>query len=227
MEKDKIEETNNDRCYTVYMHTSPSGKRYVGITSLPLEKRWQKGYGYRNQIFYRAVQKYGFDNIKHEVLFEKLTKEEAEEKEIELISFYKSDDCRYGYNVAHGGNSMGMHSEETKRKIGEASRNISNETRIKMGNSRRGKHHTEETKTKIKESLSCIRGSNHPHSRRIYQYDVSGSLIRVWEYIKQIYEELNFDPSSIVRCCRHKQFTSYGYIWRYTDDENNEFRQAI
>ena len=28
----KIEETNNDRCYTVYMHTSPNGKRYVGLT---------------------------------------------------------------------------------------------------------------------------------------------------------------------------------------------------
>lgn len=32
--------------YTVYMHTTPNGKRYIGITAQTVERRWQNGYGY-------------------------------------------------------------------------------------------------------------------------------------------------------------------------------------
>ena len=31
--------------WTVYRHISPSGKVYVGITSMQPELRWSKGYG--------------------------------------------------------------------------------------------------------------------------------------------------------------------------------------
>ena len=43
MKNKMIKETDNDRCYTVYMHTSPSGKRYIGITSTSVEERWRNG----------------------------------------------------------------------------------------------------------------------------------------------------------------------------------------
>lgn len=110
---------DNDKCYTVYMHTSPSKKRYIGITSLPAKRRWSNGNGYKSQMFYRAIEKYGWDNFKHEILFEGLTKEDAENKEIELIRFYKTDNCNYGYNVDHGGFSVGRMSDETKNKLSE------------------------------------------------------------------------------------------------------------
>ena len=29
--------------YTVYKHTCPNGKIYIGITSMPVEKRWDSG----------------------------------------------------------------------------------------------------------------------------------------------------------------------------------------
>ena len=32
--------------YIVYMHTTPSGKRYIGITAQTVERRWQNGFGY-------------------------------------------------------------------------------------------------------------------------------------------------------------------------------------
>ena len=51
------------------MHTSPSNKKYIGITSLKPEYRWNKGNGYKTQtVFYRAIQKYGWDNFKHEII---------------------------------------------------------------------------------------------------------------------------------------------------------------
>ena len=78
--------------YSVYMHTSPNGKVYIGITSLPVERRWQQGKNYKtSRHFFNAIKKYGWENIKHEVLFCGLTKEEAEQKEIELIAKHKSN----------------------------------------------------------------------------------------------------------------------------------------
>lgn len=72
--------------YKVYCHISPNNKVYIGITQQEPKQRWQGGKGYKeNQYFYRAIQKYGWDNFQHEILFENLTKQEAEKKEIELI----------------------------------------------------------------------------------------------------------------------------------------------
>ena len=77
-----------DKKFMVYKHTFPNGKVYIGITSKKKpNQRWESGTGYsKNQIvMYNAIQKYGWDNIKHEILFENLSKDDACKKEIELI----------------------------------------------------------------------------------------------------------------------------------------------
>ena len=108
--------------YKVYMHTVPNGKGYIGITMLELEGRWKKGKGYENQLFDRAIKKYGWENIKHTVLFSNLTKEQAKEKEIQLIKEHNCTNPKNGYNVTIGGEgSNGFSpSEETRRKISES-----------------------------------------------------------------------------------------------------------
>lgn len=134
--------------YCVYKHTCPNGKVYIGITSTSLEKRWQSGKGYKTQVFYRAIQKYGWDNILHEILFDGLTKKEAEDKEVELIAYYKSNQKDYGYNINNGGSAIGVHSEETKRKISE--KNIGHTVN-------RGRVHTEESRRHMSEAHIGIR----------------------------------------------------------------------
>ena len=110
--------------YCVYKHTSPSGKVYIGITCQEPEKRWKNGCAYKNnQHFANAIKKYGWDNFIHEILVIGLTKDEACQKEIELIAFYKSNQSEFGYNRSIGGevNKGWHHTEEAKRKIGKAS----------------------------------------------------------------------------------------------------------
>lgn len=86
-----------------------------------LTRRWQNGQGYRTQpLFSRAIKKYGWDQFSHEVIATGLSKEDAELMEIKLIAKYKTDNPAFGYNIEHGGNTLGTHSEETKRKISEA-----------------------------------------------------------------------------------------------------------
>lgn len=44
--------------YSVYKHTSPSGKVYVGITSLKVQKRWNKGREYLSNIYIKKECNY-------------------------------------------------------------------------------------------------------------------------------------------------------------------------
>lgn len=149
-------ETN--KTYSVYKHTFPNGKVYIGITCMDPKKRWSGGSGYRGQSkIYNAIQYYGWRNIVHDVLCTGLTKEEAEAEEIRLIALYNS--TKNGYNVEHGGNTTGTHSEETKKKISAGNkgknlgRHCSEEQKQRLrelhkgkNNFFYGKHHTEEVK---------------------------------------------------------------------------------
>lgn len=108
--------------YKVYIHKNKiNGKIYVGITSQSVNQRWRNGTNYYgNEYFNRAIKKYGWNNFEHLILFEGLTKEEAENKEIELIKYYNSTNRNNGYNIENGGSAKGKHSEETIKKISES-----------------------------------------------------------------------------------------------------------
>lgn len=107
--------------YKVYMHLFPNGKRYIGITSQELHSRFDNGNGYKGNPMKRAIKKYGWENIKHFLLFDNLTKDDAEKKEIELIKKYNSNNIKYGYNIASGGHSSNgcKHSDITKKKMSD------------------------------------------------------------------------------------------------------------
>ena len=168
-----------DRDWCVYIHTSPSNKKYVGITGQkPPEKRWDEGRGYsHNAYFSSAIKKYGWDNFKHEIIAEDLTASEAEEMERSLIQKYNTMNRKYGYNLTSGGEvgkrysedakrniSLSLrgekhpnygkhHSEETKRKISEAQigKEISEETRKKLSEANKGRTYSEEYKQRMSE----------------------------------------------------------------------------
>ena len=105
------------RNYTVYKHTTPSGKVYVGITGMDVLRRWDNGRGYRKQVFRFAIDKYGWENITHEILEEGLTLEEANERERFYIALYDSSNPVHGYNVDLGGDNLGSFSESHKEKL--------------------------------------------------------------------------------------------------------------
>lgn len=103
--------------YCVYMHTSPSNKRYIGITCQSTDERWRNGDGYKRCTgFYRAIQKYGWGNIKHEVLLSNLSFEEATSAEKDYIKKYKTHNKYYGYNCTDGGEGVcGWKANEEQR----------------------------------------------------------------------------------------------------------------
>lgn len=140
--------------YSVYMHTCPNGKRYVGITSVGVEERWNAGRGYKKQVFGRAVSKYKWHNICHEVLLTKLSKSEAVHWERFFIAMFRTEDLRYGYNCDSGGSLGKTVSDETRKKLSFVARKPwkNEDFREKMSALRKGRYHTPEAKKKISKS---------------------------------------------------------------------------
>ena len=140
--------------WTVYRHIAPNGKSYIGITSKKPRKRWLNGKGYNPKFpFGKAIEKYGWENIKHELLDTNLTEYEAKCLEEYYIFSYRTyvgfSDCN-GYNCTLGGEgSLGyIASEEARKKISE-----SNKGRTVWNKGKKGKqHHSEETKIKMSEA---------------------------------------------------------------------------
>lgn len=162
--------------YCVYAHTSPSGKKYVGQTGRKPEQRWgknginylaKKNDKYIHSAFAKAILKYGWDNIEHEIIASNLTKEEADNFEKLLIEKLNTMNPKYGYNCKEGG-SHGSLSEESKRKLSESTKgekshmygkHLSEETKKKISNSRKGTLSSEETKRKISDAT---KGESNP-----------------------------------------------------------------
>ena len=112
-----------EKPYCIYKHISPSGKVYIGQTKQKnLNKRWRNGniYGYcQMSIFRKVIDKYGWENIQHEIIEEGLTKQEADLRECYWIQYYK--ELNLSYNVSNGGDGCSRKmSDETKEKIARA-----------------------------------------------------------------------------------------------------------
>lgn len=194
--------------YTVYMHVFPNEKKYIGITSGNVEQRWSNGFGYSSQYVFYAIVKYGWDNIKHYILFYNLTKKEAEEKERELIREYDTTIHGNGYNVDNGGSNKGKHSEETKKKISE---------------SKKGRELDEATKKKLRIAMTderkekMIKASVEKCSKPVICIETN----TIYKSISEAHRETGADMSAISNCCKKKKRykTAGGYHWEYVSQE--------
>lgn len=147
-----------------------NGKVYIG-QSVDIDKRKREHFNnYKREenkhyILYKAINKYGINNFKFEVICECLI-EELDDLEIKYIKLYDSYKAN-GYNMTLGGGGVrGLkpwlgrhHTQETKNKIRKShmGKKLSDETIEKLkiinkGNKRRlGISHTKETIEKLRE----------------------------------------------------------------------------
>ena len=70
-------DTTMNKKYVVYEHITPDGMYYFGQTQ-NVERRWSNnGAEYKGTSLYPYIEKYGWDNIQHIILFRDQTKEDA------------------------------------------------------------------------------------------------------------------------------------------------------
>ncbi len=250
--------------YCVYVHTSPSGKKYVGQTGQKPERRWgkdgayylrkKKNGEYGQRYFAYAILKYGWENFEHEIIADNLTKEEADNFEKLLIIKLDTKNPKHGYNLKDGGYGGGF-SEEVLKRMGEShkgkkqseetirkrfenlrgenhpnyGRPLSEETKQKVSDANKGennhnygKHFTEEHKKKIRQSLK---------KQKVAQYDLQKNLIKIWNSMSDVERELGISKGNVSACCKKKNKTAGGFIWKYYDkgsvDELHVWNKSI
>ena len=235
-----MEETKN---YTVYMHVNKiNNKKYIGITKTSVNKRWGRdGCGYRSDkqsVFCRALQKYGWDNFEHVILYENLSQDEACNMEIKLIKEYKTQDSNFGYNVQPGGqlgNDGVVFSEESKKKMSEAHKGKkltdehkkkisegckghnpcvhSEETKEKLSRINTGKTLSDDTKNKISKTLTGIKRSKETLQKRKDNNPMNVSVYRpeldmMFQTITDAAKYTGAQRSNIQKCLRGERYTA-------------------
>lgn len=198
METEKRKENNrslpsspSEAHYTVYKLTDPEGKIYIGCTGQAVEKRWLNGRGYMKKMPIRtAIDTYGWENFKKEVLCEKLTKDGAEKKEKWFIAFYDSSDPSKGYNRFLGGLGKGARmSEVTKHVASEAKNRLYEEH--------------PEIREKIRNTVKSLYENDPTYRQRIgkgvlaaHQKDPT-LRVRLREISKELWQDPSFREKSV------------------------------
>jgi len=140
----------------VYITTNLlNNKQYVGDHSTNKLNDHYLGSG---KLLYYSIKKYGKQNFKKEILEYFPTKKQSFDAQEKWITKY--DTCQNGYNISPLGGMgvVGCHSEETKKIMSvkakarpspNKGKTFSDEHRKHIGESRKGKLHSEESKRKI------------------------------------------------------------------------------
>jgi len=198
-----------------------NNKIYFGVTQQDLKVRWQQhkcNSNKKSYYLYNAIKKYGFDNFNIEIVFEADTKKEMLEKEIQLISIYKTNNRLFGYNNSTGGESSKKGCKLTQ----EQKNNISNYQKNRIR-----KPHSIETKTAmslsakgrdmskaIKSSANKRRGKKAYNIKSVYSVN-SKNQINNYESITDASKKTNISISSISNNLSNKSKTAGGLIWHY------------
>ena len=230
----------NEKKWVLYLHTTPCGKRYYGITSQKPKHRWNNGKGYKNNLYFtRAIKKYGWDNITHEILQEGLTKYEAQELEQYMIQWYDTDNQKNGYNLTRGGEGTkgicgeksvwyGKHfSEEHRQKLREShkgekhpnyGKHLPEETRQKISEAHKGMKSSEEARRKQSETRKGkYVGKNSPRAKSVICLTTKKIFLTIMD-ASDCYNIKN--SSDISGCCRGRKKSSGKYngqklVWKY------------
>lgn len=222
-----------ENTYSVYKHTAPNGKVYIGITCQRPEARWQRdGLGYKNAGYFRyAIAKYGWGAFKHEILATGLSEEAACIAERKLIKRYDSRSPAKGYNVLPGGASTRgfMLSEETREKIRQSKigeknpmygKHLSAEHRQRISEANRGRMVSDETKARMSKAQSnrsteTRKRLSDAQAKRPVRCLETGT---VYPGISEAARQTGLSSSNIAACCKGRRRSTGGFRWEYAEN---------
>lgn len=236
--------------WIIYMYTFPSGKRYIGKTKRTLSER--QGYNFAGYdsctVLWNAIQKYGIENIKQEILFENdMTDEYASRLEQICILLFKTNcnkfyNPKFGYNLTDGGEGLtGWHPDEKRLEIllkqmhefaeKRKGTHPSEETRKKLSNAKKGKKRgpmSESTKQKISKSNSRENMSEETHIRRsnskkkqvIATHCTTKEEI-IFNSCEEVAEHFHVSCTTVSRWCKKLRNPSVDYDFDYLSANND------
>ena len=219
--------------YTVYQHRNlKNGKSYIGMTSLNPKRRWNNGWGYKNNLrMWNDIQNSDWNaDWEHNIIGKFGDKQEALNVEGMFIRLF--DSTNNGYNISSYGNSHYERTEEHKKKMSEANtgKHFSEEQKRKMSEAKIGITFSEEHKKKLSEALSGEKNPNfgkhfsEEHKKKmsesmgvngILQFSKNGEFIAEYPSIKEAERQTGCYHGNICKCCKGRLKTCGGFIWKY------------
>ena len=140
-----------EKNYSVYQHVTPDGMYYFGQTQ-NVERRWRNnGVGYKGTALQPYIEKFGWDNIQHIVLFKDQTKENALWIENFLIETAREDGVCINKNRSGNISKEEGYNKNQMKYLRE--QNHENEVR-------KQKQYYEQNKDRIKEQSKQYREQN-------------------------------------------------------------------
>lgn len=100
-------------------------KLYIGITKRNPKIRFNEHFSNKNELLYKAKEKYGKENFSLEIIEKDIPEDNIDEKERYYIKLYNSL-VPNGYNLSIGGISNKSISDEGKQKLKECNLDINN-----------------------------------------------------------------------------------------------------
>lgn len=193
--------------YILYEHRNKlNGKRYIGITNNKTKRWCGKGKRYeRCPHFWAAIQKYGWNNFEHNVLIFDLSLSEANALEIHYIKKFKTTEKAYGYNLASGGGNA-------PTMLGK---HHSIETRAKMRESAIGRKISKKQRDRHSEYMTgLLVGSRNGNSRAVRCLNTG----KVYETQRAAALDTGTSQAKICLCCQGKRNHTHGLKWEYLED---------
>jgi len=197
----------------IYKITNPKDKIYIGQT-IDFERRvyQYKMHNCKEQPkLYNSFKKYGFENHKIELIYEcdidSLTFFERYYQEIYKTTMDNNLNCF----LVTTADKTGRHSEETKIKMSKSAKGKkkSAEHIAKLPQNQKGYKAKPRSKS-FKENQSLNNGRN----RKVYQYEKDGTFIKEWFNISEAERQLGHKNISYAALGKLK--TCGGFKWKYT-----------
>ena len=210
-----MKESAKNKKFCVYMHITPSNKRYVGITCKSPNRRWESGSGYKNnRHFYNAIMKYGWDKIQHIIIAENLPVDEAEKMEIALIEKYQTNNPLYGYNHTAGG---------------ETNQSFTKETRKKMSKSAKSRASTNQGKENLKKATEKSKQNKHG-TKVVCDGKIFDSVTECSKYLnlsRRILSQILIGRLSFTEELKNRGLGYYGVASHYEEAKRTHNRPVI
>ena len=216
---------------------------YVGKTKFPLEERFRQHINdarthHDNTIIHNAMNKYGYENFKIDIVEDNIPLEQLNEKEKLYIEKLKSHKRHGNYNLTDGGDGGPTWTKLTKTEVEEIwnillyspdpvfhddiakqyNVDCSTISAINRGVYWYNSDFTYPLRKTKKHHKHKMIGKENPKSRAVLCVE----LHKTFESIRLANAFFNVKQSHICGCCRGDRKTALGYHWKYIEDKDED-----
>jgi len=223
--------------YYIYIFTNKlNNMSYIGQTTRPEKRLKEHLYGRKNKtntFFDRTLKKYGLENFEYKIIDSAFTQENIDNLEKYYIKKYNTLKPN-GYNVLKGGreqtgswNSKPINEYDLDGNFINCYESASYyEIFINSDYKRKGINNSCIKKTKYKNRQFRYINDEKPqkyikplsnHRTKVYQYDLEGNFIKVFNSLEEASKQTQTSRTSISNCIKGNYKTANNYIWAKTN----------